>query len=450
MYSLVESETTIAKLTVDATKLPKQLAELKAWLQKNKNALARPFALRATGKKCELSDTKSFGKTLYFHRPRFGPEYKHDDLDRIRGVLRSKLTPTTFAEYKRRVLCDERTIRWVRIDFSFQGAKIANVQFRHDDPRSEFQGGSSLRLAESTLLAASQLSAQRRMVADHVGNLQIGSNFDKKVIGTLGCLLPKKGLKKTEAGYSDLVFVSMPNKPIHVCLSKNLFDSNLPQEFFFSIVQRFRNRQEGFSDFESAYLTASSGDVEPQSIHAGFNIFPSRFEQNWSCLDVPVLPSQEFLVDYRKGFDPLAKQEIGHGQIAAYPLLLLKIPTTVDTNSEVPALAINAVHTHEGMCLELQSVLGKEPIEHAAKILQGKPTYWTDDVASRWGWYPNSSPRKKAIAKAPISIVKPRRVSADSGIVKSNVAPKKKLGKVGSESAKAAKPNPKRQAKKKK
>jgi hypothetical protein len=450
MYSLVESETTIAKLTVDATKLPKQLAELKAWLQKNKNALARPFALRATGKKCELSDTKSFGKTLYFHRPRFGPEYKHDDLDSISGELRSKLTPTTFAEYKRRVLCDERTIRWVRIDFSFQGAKIANVQFWHDDPRSEFQGSTSLIIAECALLTTSQFAAQRRMAVDRIGSLQIGSYFDKQVVGTSDCLLPKKGLKTKEAGRPDRVSVQLPNKMIYVSLSTSLFDSNPTQGFHFHIAKSFRQREQGFSDFESAYLTASSGGVEPQSIHAGFDIFPDRFEQSWACLDVPVLPSQEFLVDYRKGFDPLAKQEIGHGQIAAYPLLLLKIPTTVDTNSEVPALAINAVHTHEGKCLELQSVLGKEPIEHAAKILQGKPTYWTDDVASRWGWYPNSSPRKKAIAKAPTSIVKPSRASADSGIVKSNVASKKKVGKVGSESAKAAKPTPKRQAKKKK
>lgn len=238
----------------------------------------------------------------------------------------------------------------------------------------------------------------------------------------------------------------MPNLPIHACLSKNLFDSNPPQEFYFSISRKFSKREQGFSDFESAYLIATSRGVEPQSIHAGFDIFPKRLEQSWSCLVVPVLPSQEFLVDYRKGFDPLAKQEIG--QVAAYPLLLLTIPTKVDTNSQVPALAVNAVHTHEGMCLELQSVLGREPIEQAAKILKGKPTYWTDDLASRWGWYSSSSPRKESIPKTFEATAKPSSVSTNSGTEKKNIATKKKVVKLGNESQKAAKPT--RQAKKKK
>lgn len=287
-------------------------------------------------------------------------------------------------------------------------------------------------------------------IVDQIENSQIGSQFDKKAMGTWDRLLPKRGLKKIEAGTPDRVCVTIPNKPIHVRFSKNILDSNSLQEFHFAISQKFKSRQQGFADFEFAYLTALNAGVEAQSIHAGFDIFPARFEQSWSCLDVPVLPSQEFLVDFRKGFDPLAKQEVGVGQVAAYPLLLLKIPTTVDTNSEVPALAVNAVHTHEGMCLELQSVLGSEPIEKAAQILKGKPVYWTEDLASRWGWYLSSSPRKKVIVKAPESIAMPRRVSAVSGVANAIVSVKKKVGKVGSESAKTAKPTPKRQARKKK
>ena len=128
----------------------------------------------------------------------------------------------------------------------------------------------------------------------------------------------------------------------------------------------------------------AAGDPTSNTIEYWFNA--ASLDDEFAATRMKVVPCHSLLLDYRKGFDPLAPQEVERGVVKAYPLILLK-KYTADFAPKIPALALNAVHTSDGMCLELQSCYGKAWIEEAAKILGGKLEFWEGPPEDRWGWY---------------------------------------------------------------
>ena len=376
-----------------------KLKELKAALEKE---------IAANAKRRDLHRLDRFGfealelsKLLFYHAPRIGEEYQDDGWDTINLWETYAYEPNVFSSFASLVeatdpIDRELTVRWGsaadgsigNLSLNLLGAvnrKTASAGFDHfhfNYRTGEYYQDEAYhpqQQADGWRAALEGLGAMAHFRESTVGSLKL------PVFGSNVATRPAEHADYTVADLNvggRKFLAAMHNDALR---GGKHFQANISST-------EFKSTREALALLEQATTSVAGAIGKPSDITIDFSCLTEELKSFSELLGQvgDAFPLFHFPLPYRKGFKPLALQELDAGEVRAYPLLILK-RYKEDIAPVSPMLAVNAVHTDDGTWIELQSSQRPDLIEQAAKAFGGKAEFWQGVPESRWGWYADTS-----------------------------------------------------------